>query len=158
MEFPPGAICNMEKQPDGSIQAVFVFSASMDVQLRGRRDMESNWFVYIGTGNRVCVAVTDKFGSIAESLTRLWKTDFADHLLSIPCIKLCSKCNRVVAMDGLCPDCRVARYCCRKCQKEDWPAHKGQRCSELLAGKLAQLDVRDGDEPHAPRGEGGAGA
>ena len=156
-ECKQGPVARMTRRSDGSFEVKFVFHRYVDMWIDGN-ETACSLVMYINTENVVSMVIVEKIGSIQETVALLWLTDLPDRIRPTPNLKTCTYCKRIVATGNRCPDCRVARYCCRKCQKEDWPAHKGQRCSELLAGKLAQLDVRDGDEPHAPRGEGGAGA
>ena len=47
-------------------------------------------------------------------------------------------CNRYSETLQICGKCRTMRYCCRECQSDDWPAHKGRECD--LYGSKAPVN------------------
>jgi len=46
----------------------------------------------------------------------------------------CANCGEVKTGMKTCSQCKHDRYCCRKCQKEDWPRHKKQHHSGSVEG------------------------
>eukprot|EP00899_Mesostigma_viride_P004297 jgi/Mesvir1/13869/Mv16009-RA.1 len=55
------------------------------------------------------------------------------HMAGFPGMQRCWCCKAFVPVLRRCAQCRVAGYCSRECQKEDWKAgHKG-KCAQMAA-------------------------
>lgn len=104
-------------------RAILHFSASEDVA------------VYSVLLDCICVCVNDyaiHLAKVKEKLQELDKTDFDGIQISIVDRRqkaLCSNCwyctkKLEEKKKKKCKGCKIAVYCCRRCQKRDWKLHK----------------------------------
>ena len=56
----------------------------------------------------------------------------------------CDNCHKDFEKVGTCKSCKVAKYCCVECQKEDWNRHKKvcERDTKMLKKILNKLNKR----------------